>query len=195
MSFKNSHLHSPFFNPPALSIFQLKGRSLNSSKCKTPVCPLFPPSFTLIFGIKYVHLSTPLLDPPVNYKAFRDSPLWRRLWISQTQSRRDNPSNYRAKGGLKKNDNNVLTTTYTSVSRFDCSTYSYEGYGAHTQRITLHNPKILLFPAEQIWEYIPVVIITILLGVSSNQNIQLKENSLYTTREIKPWKQHNSFFV
>lgn len=112
-------------------------------------------------------------------------------WISQTQSRHDKPSNYRAKGGLKKNDNNVLTT-YTSVSRFHCSSYSYEGYGAHTQRITLHNPKKLLFPAEQIWVYIHVVIITILLGVSSNQNIQLKENSLYTTRELKPWKQHHS---
>lgn len=71
-------------------------------------------------------------------------------WISQTQSRYDKPSNYRAKGGLKKNDNNVLTTTYTSVSRFDCSSYSYEAYSTHTQRIALHNPQKLLFPAEQI---------------------------------------------
>lgn len=113
-------------------------------------------------------------------------------WISQTQSRHDKPSNYRAKGGLKKNDNNVLTMTYTSVSRFDCSSYSYEAYSTHTQRIALHNPQKLLFPAEQIWVYIHVVIITILLGVSSNQTIQLKENSLYTTTEIKPWKQHHS---
>lgn len=55
-------------------------------------------------------------------------------WISQTQSRHGKPSNYRAKGGLKKNDNNVLTTIYTRVSRFDCSSYSYEAYSTHTHK-------------------------------------------------------------
>lgn len=35
-------------------------------------------------------------------------------WASQTQSAHNNPSNYRASGGLKKNENNVLTTTYTN---------------------------------------------------------------------------------
>lgn len=170
MSFKNSHLHSPFFQPSCSIHLPIKGEVLNSSKCKTPVCPFFPPSFTLVFGIKYVHVSTPWLDPPVNYKGFPEIPLYGEgCWISQTQSRHEKPSNYRAKGGLRKRQQCFNNDLYQCLKIW-LFFYSYEGYGAHTQRITLHNPKKLLFPAEQIWVYIHVVIITILLSVFQSEH-------------------------